>query len=161
MEQNEKFSFFSFSKTKKSFAVWILYLHKECDLLRYIMLSSSKFDLVWGGAHKLQALGRPTRNSIFKLHQLDLHQKITFFYVGKVFKQQNSILFLKKVKKSNFQFCSISHTIPAPIKTADTNRKLHFEASDYHIKKTWNWLLAWNVRVVAINRDQLLLAPIR
>ena len=34
-----KIQFFSvFSKTKKSFAVWILYLHKKCDLLRYIML---------------------------------------------------------------------------------------------------------------------------
>ena len=28
------------------------------------------------------------------------------------------------------------HTVPAPIKAADTIQKLCFEASDYHIKKT-------------------------
>ena len=35
----QKIGFFLvFSKTKLNFAVWILHLHKKCDLLRYIML---------------------------------------------------------------------------------------------------------------------------
>ena len=53
------------------------------------------------------------------------------------------------------------HTVPAPIKAADTIQKLYFNGTDYHIKKHKKSFLAWNLKGAATNREQSLMARVR
>ena len=71
---------------------------------------SSKTELLEGGSKAaIVAYECPSHYIKFRATSTWCTSKDHTFYVGEVFKQQISILFLKKLKNFNFLFCSNSH----------------------------------------------------
>ena len=82
MEQNGKFNFFQFFQNQNRILLFEYFTYiKNVIFWGTSCWCSSKFDIVWGGAHKLQLqlLSPPLETQFFELQQHDVPQKITFF----------------------------------------------------------------------------------
>ena len=100
LEQNRKLIFFSFFKNKIEF----------CCLSTLPTWKIWSFEFLERGLKAaIVAYEHPSHSIKFCATSTWCTSKDHIFYVGKVFKQQNYTLFLKKLKKLNFLFCSISH----------------------------------------------------
>ena len=104
MEQNGKFNFFQFFQNQNRILLYEYFTYiKNVIFWGISSWFSSKIELLEGGSKAaIVAYERPlTLYQILSYINM-MYLKRSHFYVGKVFKQQNSFLFLKKLKKIEF-----------------------------------------------------------